>query len=90
MIPDKGGFMVKKPPLILGTKEEMHTIRFPSGSARSRAMLEEIAAFTPGTPNEGKICPCGCRKYRPTNMRWFHWFLPRVVHFAYLRIRGVA
>ncbi|RPJ54957.1 MAG: hypothetical protein EHM23_27685 [Acidobacteria bacterium] len=38
----------------------------------------------------GVLCPCGSRKYRPTNMSWYHWFLPRVWHFAYLRVRGIA
>lgn len=38
----------------------------------------------------GKVCPCGGLRYSPTNMRWFHWFLPRVWVFAVQRIRGVA
>ena len=45
MVSDTGGLVGRKPVLILGTKEEMHTIRFPSGSARSRAMLNGIASF---------------------------------------------
>ena len=46
MITETGGRIRNRPLLILGTKEEMHTIRFPSGSARSRAMLDAVAAFT--------------------------------------------
>lgn len=38
----------------------------------------------------GKICPCGSPRYRPANMSWWHWFLPRVWIFALLRIRGVV
>ena len=52
--------------------------------------IEELAAFTPGTKSYGQICPCGNKKYHPVNMRWFHWFLPRVLRFAYFRARGMA
>lgn len=48
MVSDTAGVMARKPVLILGTKEEMYTIRFPSGSARSRAMLNGVAAFVQG------------------------------------------
>ena len=52
--------------------------------------VEEIMAFIPGTKNSGKICKCGSMRYRPSNLPWWGWFLPRVWYFAYLRIRGVV
>ena len=52
--------------------------------------LDEIASFTPGTKRYGIVCKCGCRKYSPTNMEWYHWFLPRVWKFAAMRIMGTA
>jgi len=36
------------------------------------------------------ICPCGSTKYSPANMLWYHWLLPRVWKFAFLRARGLA
>ena len=38
----------------------------------------------------GRPCPCGARMFSPANVRWYHWFLPRVLYFAYQRLRGVA
>jgi hypothetical protein len=38
----------------------------------------------------GTLCPCGGKKFRSANMRWYHWFLPRVLRFAYLRVRKLA
>jgi hypothetical protein len=52
--------------------------------------LEEIAAFTPGHPMEGRICPCGSTHYRPANMAWWDWIWPRVWRFAWFRWRGLA
>ncbi len=34
----------------------------------------------------GAICRCGSFRFSPVNMRWFHWFLPRVWIFAALRL----
>jgi hypothetical protein len=45
MVSETGGFMGKKPLLIIGTHEEMHTVRFPSGSPKSRSMLNSVASF---------------------------------------------
>lgn len=52
--------------------------------------IEEIRAFTSGTDNYGHICPCGSEKYLPTNLKWYEWLIPRVLQFAYFRIRGIA
>jgi DNA-directed RNA polymerase subunit RPC12/RpoP len=52
--------------------------------------LEEKKAFDPESKNKGEICPCGSARYSPCNLRWYHWFLPRVLNFAYLRYKGVA
>lgn len=53
--------------------------------------LEESEAFTPGHKRAGTMCvACGSKEYRPANMRWFHWGLPRVWRFAYYRMRGMA
>lgn|GEM_PF-4903131 len=52
--------------------------------------IDEIRAFTAGTKTHGRICECGCRKYRPVNMPWWAWFLPKVWRFAWLRIRGIV
>lgn len=35
-------------------------------------------------------CSCGSMKIQPTNLRWYHWLLPRVLKFAYQRLRGLA
>ena len=48
--------------------------------------LEEIVART----ITGQICPCGSRKYTPSNLPWWGWFLPKVWIFAYRRIRRTA
>ena len=58
--------------------------------------LELIAALQreSGTPGAGKICRCGGLKISPAapnlGMAWYHWLLPRVLHFTYLRVRGLA
>lgn len=52
--------------------------------------LEEADAFNPKSPRLGKICPCGSLKYRPCNLPWWGWLLPRVWKFALQRIRRLA
>lgn len=47
--------------------------------------LDEMKAIA-----RGEVCKCGSRKYHPANMSWYHWALPRVWVFAYLRLRGEA
>ena len=41
-----------------------------------------------------EICPCGGMKFTPAavniGVRWYHWLLPRVLGFAWLRWRGRA
>ncbi len=46
MVSESDGAKRGKPILIIGTKDGIHTIQFPSGSARSKAMLDSIASFT--------------------------------------------
>jgi hypothetical protein len=36
----------------------------------------------------GRLCKCGRRKYHPVNPEWYEYLLPRVIKFAYERIRG--
>jgi hypothetical protein len=36
----------------------------------------------------GRLCPCGRRKYHPTNPKFWEYLLPRVIIFAILRIQG--
>jgi hypothetical protein len=50
--------------------------------------LEMQRALQP--KGHGEACPCGSRKYLPVNLSWHHWLLPRVLRFAYLRLRGRA
>ena len=38
----------------------------------------------------GQPCPCGCQKIMPADLRWWQWMYPRVLYFAFLRIRGIA
>jgi type II secretory pathway predicted ATPase ExeA len=45
MVSDTGERIMRKAILVLGTKDEMFTVLFPSGSARTRAMLDSIASF---------------------------------------------
>ena len=52
--------------------------------------LEEITAYSKESKFPGKICTCGATKYTPTNLKWFEWVYPRVLLFAYYRIRGKA
>lgn len=37
-----------------------------------------------------RICPCGSMRFSPSDIAWHDWFKPRVLYFAYLRIRGLA
>ncbi len=39
---------------------------------------------------KGSVCPCGGLKFSPINIRWFQYFLPRVIWFSLLRWRGWA
>lgn len=42
-------------------------------------------------PRYGRICTvCDSKKYQPVNLRWFQWLYPRVLKFAYLRVKGIA
>jgi DNA-directed RNA polymerase subunit RPC12/RpoP len=52
--------------------------------------VDEILFFTANSKTAGKVCPCGSMKYQPANPRWFEYFLPRTIRFAYHRIRGNA
>lgn len=52
--------------------------------------VEEIIFFTPGSKTAGIVCPCGSKKYTPANPHWHEYFLPRVIKFAYYRMRGIA
>lgn len=54
--------------------------------------LEEIEAYKAALRPNSKLilCPCGSLKYQPCNMRWYHWFFPRVLRFAWKRLRGLA
>ena len=58
--------------------------------------LEEDAALHGGSKRGETdmgmliMCPCGSGKYSPTNLLWYEWFYPRVLKFAWLRIRGKA
>lgn len=40
--------------------------------------------------SDGKICKCGSMTVNPCNLKWYHWFRPDVLYFAYLRLRGIA
>jgi hypothetical protein len=52
--------------------------------------VDEILFFTPNSKTAGEVCKCGSKKYTPTNPKWWEYFLPRTIRFAYYRIRGVA
>jgi hypothetical protein len=52
--------------------------------------IEEIQIFTPGTKNYGKPCTCGSQKYHPAQFQWYHLFLPRVMKFAWYRLKGMV
>jgi len=52
--------------------------------------VEEMKAYSKKATKPGAICPCGSPKYSPTNLVWYEWFLPRVLLFAYYRIRRAA
>lgn len=52
--------------------------------------LEEFETFDPTSSRFGQVCPCGYRRYSPTNMTWNEWLLPRVWKFAFVRILEVA
>jgi hypothetical protein len=43
-----------------------------------------------GLGSDGRACPCGSLKYLPVNVRWFDWMRPRVLSFAYHRLRGTV
>lgn len=49
---------------------------------------EMMVALGPG--GSGKVCPCGGLRYSPINLPWLAWCLPRVLSFAWKRIRGQA
>ena len=38
----------------------------------------------------GKVCPCHGMRYKAAYPNWYHWFLPKIWHFAYLRFRKLA
>jgi len=48
--------------------------------------LEAVAGL--GIGGSGHICPCGALRYRPANLPWYKWALPRVWVFALMRLRG--
>jgi hypothetical protein len=50
----------------------------------------EMAESMGVNPVRKSACPCGGGKIAPANMRWYHWFLPRVWTFAVARVRGLA
>lgn len=50
--------------------------------------LEMKIALAPG--GNGAVCPCGSQRYRPANLPWYGWLLPRVWIFAVMRLRGQA
>lgn len=52
--------------------------------------LEEFDIFDPLSTRFGSVCPCGYRRYSPTNPKWYEYFYPRVIKFAIVRILGVA
>jgi hypothetical protein len=52
--------------------------------------FEEMLSFTKKSKNPGAICPCGSPKYSAANPKWYEYFLPRVMYFAWLRIRRIA
>ncbi len=52
--------------------------------------LEEIRAFSKRSKHPGSICQCGSPKYSPANPRWFEFFYPRVLLFAWYRLRAIA
>lgn len=54
-----------------------------SQCGRLITLPEELRRYRTGAP-----CKCGCRRYKPCNIEWYHWFLPRVMWFALLRYRG--
>lgn len=56
------------------------------GKCGRLATLPEMRAGLP----KGSICPCGSLKYSPCNPRWWQYFLPRVLTFAFQRLRGTA
>lgn len=43
-----------------------------------------------GAGGTGQACACGSLKYQPTNLPWWGWLLPRVLAFAWKRLRGQA
>jgi DNA-directed RNA polymerase subunit RPC12/RpoP len=52
--------------------------------------LEERRAIMATSDAESNVCPCGGRRYSPTNLTAFDWFKPRVLEFAYMRLRHLA
>jgi hypothetical protein len=46
MVSETDGAKRGKPTLIIGTKDGIHTVRFPSNSVKSRTMLDSIVSFT--------------------------------------------
>jgi hypothetical protein len=43
-----------------------------------------------GVGGTGEICSCGSAKASPSNPRFYEYLYPRVVYFAYQRLRGLA
>lgn len=39
-------------------------------------------------PANGSPCPCGGVRFSPINLPWWGWLIPRVLAFAWQRIRG--
>ena len=40
---------------------------------------------------DGEACGgCGSTTFQPSNIAWYDWLKPRVLYFAYLRLRGIA
>jgi DNA-directed RNA polymerase subunit RPC12/RpoP len=52
--------------------------------------IDEILFFTAKSKTAGSPCPCGSKKYSPTNPKWWEYFTPKVARFAYYRLKGVA
>lgn len=57
---------------------------------RLMTKLEEFSFFDPTSPTYGQVCPCGFRRYSPTNMLWWEWVYPRVWKFALIRVLEIA
>lgn len=57
---------------------------------RLMTKLEEFELFDPLSARFGTVCPCGYRRYSPTNPRWYEYFYPRVMKFAAVRLLRIA